>query len=95
MLRYIFRFDIYIYSLYFVKWAFVVDLPEKYPFQLPFLTSAASSANQRRIVQHHSESLNVPVLFSVNVRTLLTTSIRQRLRRKANIRKEEMLKYLQ
>ena len=93
MLRDIFRFDIY--SLYFVKWAFVMDLPEKYPSQLPFLTAATPSANQRRIVQHDPESLNVPVLFSVNVRTPLTTSIRQRLRRKANIWKEKMLKYLQ
>ena len=57
----IFRFDIY--NLYFVKRAFVVDLLEKYPSQLPFLTAATSSANQRRIVQHNPESLNVPVLF--------------------------------
>ena len=54
MLRDIFRFDIY--SLYFVKWAFVVDLPEKYPSQLPFLhprllpTSAESSNTIPKVI---------------------------------------------
>ena len=52
---------IWIYSLDFVKCAFVVDLPEKRPSQRQFLTAAASSANQRLIVQHDPDSLNVPV----------------------------------
>ena len=60
-----------------------------------FWLQPRSSANQRIIVQHDPDSLNVPVWFSVNFGTPLTTSIRQRLGRKAYIWKEKMLKYLQ
>ena len=84
-----------LYILHSVKWEFVVVLPDKHPSQRPYLTAVASSAKQHLIIHHDPESLNIPVWFSVNVGTPLTTSIRQGLSRKANIWKERMLKYLQ
>ena len=62
MFRDIFHLDTY--SLGSVKWAFVVDLPEKSPFRRPFLTAAGASANQRLLVEHDPVSLNIPVWYS-------------------------------